>query len=244
MKHLRRISLMISIMALCALSCQTVTRMFTLSSPTPRPLPTRARPTQARPRPTATTPQGEAPTQPESQTPTQPGGAVSTPATPGTGGAPTLSSPADTETALSGSTPPQFLEELATEQYSPSQMQQMNHAFPYTIMLKGEQPVLWQWGWCATTQTILDQNLKQITAAFSMNGQPVDLSQFYAYDSQQTDPTTNTTLPCHSLATVVSNWPKGATALQTVVTFASKINDGMNDYAAGNQTFNYAVTRP
>ena len=35
MKNLRRISLMISIMALCALSCQTVTRMFTLSSPTP-----------------------------------------------------------------------------------------------------------------------------------------------------------------------------------------------------------------
>jgi hypothetical protein len=156
---------------------------------------------------------------------------------------PTLSSPSDTQAILAGNKPPQDLEQLATETYSDSDFQQ-KHTFPFTIQLASNLRATWAGAWCATTQAILDQNMKQVTFAFSMNGQPVALSQFYEWSGQTTDDS-GKTWACRSWSTVVSNWPKGATtALQTVLTFASKINDGMYDHDAGQLTFIYTVTLP
>ena len=241
MNHVRRITPLLALLAASTLACQTVLNLAKPPTPTFRPVPTLA--------PIPTLPPEEAPTQPSGQgqptlpvaVPTELQGVVPTQLQGFVAGA-KLSTPDETKTALSGGNPPQTLETLATEQYTDSELQQMNHTFPYTIQLSGEQPVLWTWGWCATTQDILNQNLQHITVAFSMNGQPVPLDQFYVSDSQGTDAQGNT-LPCHSWATVASNWPP-VSALQTVVTFDAKINDGMNDYPAGNQTFVYAVTLP
>ena len=156
---------------------------------------------------------------------------------------PTLSSPSDTQAILAGSKLPQDLEELATETYSVSDWQQ-KHTLPYTIQLASNLRATWTGGWCATTQAILDQNLKQITYAFSINGQPVALSQFYEWSSPWTDDS-GKTWACHNLSTVVSNWPKGVTTvLRTVITFVSKINDGTSDYGPGRQTLIYTVTLP
>ena len=239
MNHVRRITPLLALLAITTLACQTVMNLVQPGTPTIPPVPTLAAVPTLAPEPTQ--PQQGEPTQPSGQgQPTLP---VALPTQlQGLGTGAKLSSPADTKTALSGSNPPKALEALATEQYTDTQLQQMNHTFPYTVQLTGEQPVLWWWGWCATTQDILNQNLQHITVAFSMNGLPVPLDQFYAYDSQVTDAQGNT-LPCHSWATVASGWPP-AVALQTVVTFDAKINDGMNDYPAGNQTFVYAVTLP
>ncbi len=175
---------------------------------------------------------------------------------------PTLSSPSDTETILAGNKPPQELQGLALETYSDFDLQQINHTFPFTIQLASNLRATWDAGWCATTQAILDQNLKQISFAFSMNGQPVALSQFYESSwsglpsglaqytqyyawSRQTSSSLGKTWACHSWATVVSNWPKGAAnVLRTVMTIASKINNGMSDYDAGQQTVIYTVTLP
>jgi hypothetical protein len=90
----------------------------------------------------------------------------------------------------------------------------------------------------------LADNLQHITPTFSVNSVPVDVSRFYAFDSQSTDSQTNQTVQCHSYAVVVSQWPQGQTNLETVVTFDAKLNDGMNDYQPGTQTFDYTVTRP
>lgn len=239
MINIRRITLVLALLAASTLGCQTVTNLLT-GTPTPRPQPTMPpEPTLA---PEATQPEMEDTPTAEGEVPTQPDITMPTlPALPLGAGA-TLSSPADTENILAGSSVPKTLEELSAQKYTDQQYQQMNHTFPFPVVLSSEQPALWQWGWCATTQDILDQNLKEISVAFSMNGQPVSLDQFYVFDSQSTDSQGNT-LPCHNWATVASKWPKGATALQTVVTFADKINDGMNDYPAGKQTFIYAVMR-
>ena len=175
---------------------------------------------------------------------------------------PTLSSPSDTQAILAGNKPPQELQGLALETYSDFELQQINHTFRFTIQLASNLRATWDAGWCATTQAILDQNMKQITFAFSMNGQPVALSQFYESSwsglpaelaqytqyyawSRQTSSSLGKTWACHSWSTVVSNWPKGSTTvLQTVLTFASKINDGMYDHDVGQNTFIYTVTLP
>ncbi len=157
---------------------------------------------------------------------------------------PTLSSPSDTKAIVEGNNPPSTLGSLATEEYSEADLQQVNRTFPYTIQLASNLRALWEAGWCATTQAILDQNMKQMTFAFSMNGQPVAPSQFYEVTFEGTDES-GKAVACHAWGTVVSNWPKGAaTVLQTVQTIASKINNGRSDYDAGQQTFIYTVTLP
>jgi hypothetical protein len=157
--------------------------------------------------------------------------------------APVLGTQAETKAALA-TQPQDTLEALAAENYPPDALAQMNKTFPFTIALPQDQPVLWQYGWCATTRAILEDNLKHLTPKFFMNTLPVDISRFYTFDSQSTDPQSNTTLQCHSYAVLVSHWPKGETRLQTIVTFDAQINDGIGDYQPGSQTFAYAVTRP
>jgi hypothetical protein len=220
MKNLRTLGLLPSILALLTLSCQTVTRLYSPSTPTPA----RGRPT-ARVNPT-TTPRAANPT----------ATAVAAPSA----ALPTLGTLAETENALnSGSV--SYLDELANEHYSSADLLQMDTTFPYTIDLTRDQNLLWQAGWCATTRDILQQNLSLMAYKFSINDKPVDLSRFYLSDDQQTQ--ANQTLYCHSYVAVVSHWPKGTTTLQVVVTFDATLNDGLDDYPPGRQTFVYTVTR-
>jgi hypothetical protein len=47
---------------------------------------------------------------------------------------------------------------------------------------------------------------------------------------------------CRSFFVVIYGWPKGKTELQVAVTFDTKINDGMGDYAKGTHYYKYIVT--
>jgi hypothetical protein len=219
MKPTRTLGLGLSLLVLLALSCQTVTGLVT-GKPTA---------TSNRPKPASTA------VPPPSRIVTAPPSA--------NGQAPSLGTLAETKAALA-SQPNNVLEALASERYTPAEMAQMNQTFPFTIALGGDEPVLWEYGWCATTAAVLKANLQHVTPQFSMNGAPVGMDQFYAFDSQSTDSQTNTPLQCHSYAVLVSHWPAGETKLQTVVTFNAKINDGLGDYPPGTQTFEYTVTRP
>ncbi|MBM4422998.1 MAG: peptidase S41 [Chloroflexi bacterium] len=133
---------------------------------------------------------------------------------------------------------PLFLESLAEESYSANDLSQMDRAFPYTIALEGDERLIWGWGWCATSQSILNDNYKHIQLAFSVDGEAVDSSKFTEVSQSGGG------LFCKSYYTLVFNWPGGDTALQTVVTFDAPINDGQSDYPAGAQTFDYTVTAP
>jgi hypothetical protein len=228
MKSARILGLGLTLLVLMTLSCQTVTGLakgkatstpFRLTLPQGTALPQAPSPAVPKSRRTVTAPAA--------------GGAE----------APMLGTTAETKAALAAQ-PDNVLEALASERYTPEEMAQMNQAFPYTIDLAGDEPVLWTYGWGATTAATLKDNLKHIQPQFLMNGAPVDIGQFYAFDSQSTDSQTNTPLTCHSYAALVTHWPPGETQLETIVTFDAKINDGIGDYAPGAQTFDYTVTRP
>ncbi len=226
MRPFRSFGLWLTLLVLLSLSCQTVTRLVegqaapTPLSPTPIEIPA-ANPTATeRPqaRPTVTPPPASS------------------------AEAPTLGTLDETKAALQ-TDPNSVLEALASERYTASDLAQLNKTFPFTIDLAGDNPALWEYGWCATTAAILADNLKHITPEFSMNGQPVDIGKFYAFNSQSTDSQTNQTIQCHSYAVVVTHWPQGESKLETAVTFDAKLNDGMSDYEPGTQTFDYTVTR-
>ncbi len=226
MKPFRSFGLWLTLVVLLSLSCQAVTRLVEGQA-------------AATPLPPAST---EAPAANPAPTERPQAGPTETPPPASSAQAPTLGSLDETKAALNAN-PNSVLEALANEHYTASDLAQMNKTFPFTIDLAGDNPALWEYGWCATTAAILADNLKHISPEFSMNGQLVDIGKFYAFDSQSTDSQTNQTIQCHSYAVVVTHWPQGESKLQTVVTFDAKLNDGMSDYEPGTQTFDYTVTR-
>jgi C-terminal processing protease CtpA/Prc len=129
----------------------------------------------------------------------------------------------------------QQLEQLAHEQYSAEDLAQMDRTFTYTIALNKSADLLWVWGWCAKDQNTLEQNLKNIQLAFSLAENDVPLDQFQKLDYDASGQV------CTAYITVLSDWQAGENHLSTTVTFTARINDGMADYPAGKQVFDYVV---
>jgi C-terminal processing protease CtpA/Prc len=131
------------------------------------------------------------------------------------------------------------LETIANETYSAEEMAEFNKTFTYTLDVPGSRErLLWGWGWCATSQTALNQNFNLIDLSFEVNGEVVDPELFY--ELQQS----GGGLFCRSYYALAYNWPSGDTVLTTHVVFTDTINDGTADYAPGQQTFEYTVTAP
>lgn len=152
-------------------------------------------------------------------------------------GGPTINTRRDTRLAVTERVP--VLEALAEEDYSNDELAEVGRAFPFTIELPGDLPVLWVYGWCTTTFEILEQNLSVMELEFSVNGTPVDVGQFEAFEEQAEDGV------CRYFAAEVFAWPPGSTTtLQTKVIFSEPLNDGFADYEAGEQTFIYTVSAP
>lgn len=132
-----------------------------------------------------------------------------------------------------------LLEELAPETYDPAELSQPGQTYTYTVNLRRVEPLIWSNGWCATSQTILEENFRSISLAFTANGEAVDENSIVVVDGQP-----SADLFCRTFYVVVTNWPTGETILENKVTFARRINDGMDNYAAGTHTYRYVVTRP
>ena len=151
------------------------------------------------------------------------------------GSGPTFASAADSRKALGTI---KTLEDVAKEKYKDNELSQAGKTYTYTIGATSAQSLMWITGWCATTQAILDDNNKNTTYTFSMNGKPLDITQFAVLEGKQG------TQFCKLYMASISNWSKGDTKLETKVTFANKINDGTADYPAGTHLYVYTVTAP
>jgi hypothetical protein len=131
------------------------------------------------------------------------------------------------------------LETIANETYSSEELAEFNKTFPYTLTVESSRErLLWGWGWCATSQTILNQNFNVIELTFEVEGEAVDPELFY--EAQQS----GGGLFCRSYYALVYNWPSGDTVLTTTVEFTETVNDGESDYAPGQQVFEYTVSAP
>ena len=147
-------------------------------------------------------------------------------------GAPIMASKGDAATALSSNVP--FLEQKASEQYQTSDSAKPG-TLTYTVSLKPTDQVIWGYGWCTTTQTILDANLKSIKLKFTLDGKDIPVS------AMQIDNTPSNGQQCQETYTALSNWPTGSHHITTTATYTSKINDGTSDYPAGDYVLDYTV---
>ena len=96
------------------------------------------------------------------------------------------------------------------------------------IEFSSSQTLYISWGWCATTPAIKEQNLEHITISFLFNNEAIPLSQFYSYESKNTDG-----LFCRSYHGIIRAWPVGQFNFEFLMTTDELINDGISDFPKG-----------
>lgn len=154
-------------------------------------------------------------------------GAGITPAT-----QPILLTKSQTNSALSSA---EQFESLAREQYANADYLQVPNTLTFTIPLSESQTLLWAWGWCAADQATLDDNLGKMEVKFVLNGEDIPLDQFLKLDYESGGQM------CTAYLAGVKNWAGGQHQAVTTLTFKEPLNDGMYDYPAGEQVFEYNI---
>jgi hypothetical protein len=109
----------------------------------------------------------------------------------------------------------------------------------WSVNIASTTPAKMTWGWCATTQATLDQNLKNMQVAFFVDDldvtNSVGQSTVEAKDAQ-----TSTIYYCHNYHGVIRSWTAGKHTIIYKMVFLQKINDGWED-AEGTRTRTYNV---
>jgi hypothetical protein len=124
---------------------------------------------------------------------------------------------------------------LAKERYSDADTAQPG-TLTYTVNITDDRPTYFNYGWCTTTEEILQQNFEHIKIALYFNGEPLRSDVVHPITYQLND------MFCLDFMALLSNWPNGEYQLIAVATFDEKINDGIADFEAGDYIYEYNVT--
>ena len=128
-----------------------------------------------------------------------------------------------------------YLSTLAKERYSDEQTAQPG-TLTYTVEITDDKPTYFNYGWCTTTEEILEQNFEHIRIVLFFNGEALGRDVVHPITYQLND------MVCLDFVALLSNWPAGTYQLRAVATFDEKINDGNADFEAGDYIYEYNVT--
>ena len=131
--------------------------------------------------------------------------------------------------------------DLAVEQYSDASWNKLNVRLIFTINSQPDVPIVWYWGWCATTDEILQQNLSQINVVFDADGYVIPKDQLANETYEATD-TTYKGWKCRDYLTILRDWKPGTYKLKQTINFSTAINDGKVAFEAGSMFREYNVT--
>lgn len=109
--------------------------------------------------------------------------------------------------------------------------------YVYEISLTESKPLIWSYGWCTTTQQILEENFAHIKLEFTLNGNTVPSDKFAIVEYARDDGS-----PCRTYNALIKLWPKGQHQVESRITFTQDIDDGWDIYPAGTHIFKYVVT--
>lgn len=130
--------------------------------------------------------------------------------------------------------------ELAVEKYSNASWNKVNGRLTFTVNSKPEVPIIWLWGWCATNDEILEQNMTKIDVVFNADGYTIPKNQLANETYESTD-TTYKGWKCLDYLTVLRDWKPGTYKLIETISFSSEINDGKDTFEAGYMFREYTV---
>ncbi|HET9905518.1 MAG TPA: hypothetical protein VFQ23_02720 [Anaerolineales bacterium] len=131
-----------------------------------------------------------------------------------------------------------YLQSLATEEYTSEELDRKTPGtLTFTINITDDKPTYFNYGWCTTTQEVLEQNFEHITVKLYFNQEQLGNDVVHPVSFTRPDG-----LVCVDFGVMMSEWPNGTYTLEAVSTFNEKINDGIADYEAGDYIFIYNVT--
>jgi hypothetical protein len=131
-----------------------------------------------------------------------------------------------------------YLQSLAQEEYTAEELDRKTPGtLTFTIKITDDTPTYFNYGWCTTTQEVLEQNFEHITIKLYFNEEQLGDDVVHPVSFTRPDG-----LVCVDFGVMMSEWPNGTYTLEAVSTFNETINDGIADYAAGDYIFVYNVT--
>jgi hypothetical protein len=131
------------------------------------------------------------------------------------------------------------LGELAEENYSIEERNQINQVLTFTVNLNNSDPVIWRYYWCAKNRDILDNNLQSITVEFLLNSENISDRFSSRYFPFIESPMKG--WACFTYESVLKDWDVGVYRLEQNTTFNQIINDGQDSYPAGYKIYDYTV---
>lgn len=120
--------------------------------------------------------------------------------------------------------------------YSFPEINQPGDLYIYEISLVPTMQTLWDYGWCTTTQEILEQNFAQMKVEFVVNERTVSERLLAVTEFQRADGGV-----CRGFTALITGWPVGQHQLETHITFLQPTHDGWNLYPAGTHSYKYFV---
>jgi len=129
-----------------------------------------------------------------------------------------------------------YLQALAEEKYTEADFAKPG-TLTFTVKITNDKPTYFDYGWCTTTEEILKQNFEHIIVSLYFNDQELGTDVVHPVSYTRTDG-----LVCLDFGVLMSDWPAGNYKLESAVTFDEKINDGLDDYEAGDYIHQYNVT--
>ena len=147
---------------------------------------------------------------------------------------PSLASAEEAKTALDSGA--NDLETYAIVVPDTPEINQPGDVYIYQIQLSESTSLLWNYGWCTTTQEILEENFSHIDLDFTINGTSASSGSFFVNNYERSDGA-----PCREYVALVEDWPIGQHILESRITFTQDINDGWDIYPAGTHIFKYFV---
>ena len=124
---------------------------------------------------------------------------------------------------------------LAEERYTDADTAQPG-TLTYTVNITDDRPTYFNYGWCTTTEEILQQNFEHIKIGLYFNDEALQSDVVHPITYQLND------MVCLDFVALLSNWPNGEYRLRAVAIFDEKLNDGLADFEAGDYIYEYNVT--
>ena len=129
-----------------------------------------------------------------------------------------------------------YLQSLAEEEYTAEDYAKPG-TLTYTVTITEDTPTYFNYGWCTTTEEILQQNFEHIRVGLYFNGEPLGQDVVHPVTFTRPDG-----FVCLDFGVLMWDWVPGEYKLAAVATFEEEINDGAADFEAGDYAYEYNVT--